>query len=235
MRAETVAVGGSENLEAMREAVNYNAFLVAQISKRLEGCRRILDFGAGNGHFAFALRDRGFDLCCVEPEPALRMAMVRSGLPCVAELSAMLPGSVDGAYSLNVLEHIDDDQAALEMLFDCLSPGGRLYVYVPAFQILYSAMDRRVGHLRRYRLGQLRERCRGAGFEVEAGAYADSLGFVASIVLRLLGPKDGALDPRSVRIFDRYVFPLSRILDGICRPYFGKNVWLQLRRPQAQS
>ncbi|MCB1906955.1 MAG: methyltransferase domain-containing protein [Rhodocyclaceae bacterium] len=234
MTSQTV-VGGSENLEAMREAENYNAFLVEQICRQLDGCRRVVDFGAGNGLFAGRVRERGFDVRAVEPEPALNAAINASGIPCLSSLDAVAPMSADGVYSLNVLEHIDDDEAVLARLFDILVPGGALYLYVPAFQLLYSAMDRRVGHVRRYRLGELSAKCRRAGFVVEAGAYADSLGYAASLALKYFGAADGKLDGGSVRLYDRLAFPLSRVLDRVCSRFVGKNVWLRARRPRPAS
>jgi hypothetical protein len=47
MIAPAASVQGSENLEVMAEAHNYNAFLVAQVSAAMKGRRRVLDFGAG--------------------------------------------------------------------------------------------------------------------------------------------------------------------------------------------
>src|SRR6185312_7274103 len=56
---------------------------------------------------------------------------------------------------VNVLEHIEDDIGALVDLRELLEPGGRLCVFVPAFEGLYSDFDRRIGHRRRYRRSQL--------------------------------------------------------------------------------
>ena len=61
-----------------------------------------------------------------------------------------MPPGVDLIYTSNVLEHIDDDLAALKQLRATLSPGGRIAIYVPAMQVLYSDMDRSLGHYRRY-------------------------------------------------------------------------------------
>src|SRR6202042_1631471 len=70
------------------------------------------------------------------------------------------------AVLINVLEHIEDDEGALKQLAGLLEPGGRLVLWVPAFEFLYSDFDRRIGHHRRYRLPELRDRISRAGLEV---------------------------------------------------------------------
>ncbi|MCB1955549.1 MAG: methyltransferase domain-containing protein [Rhodocyclaceae bacterium] len=224
-------VGGSENLDAMLAAENYNAFLVSQLRRHLAGCRQVLDFGAGNGFFAERMQKQGFKVVAVEPEPDLGVRIGALGIPCVRSLEGVPAQSMDGAYSLNVLEHIEDDAEALSYLYDVLVPGGVLYLYVPAFAILFSAMDRCVGHVRRYRLAELRQKCFRAGFILEAGAYADSVGYAASLALKVFGSPDGSLDPGSVRLYDRFAFPVSRQLDRLCSSFVGKNVWVRVRRP----
>lgn len=223
-------VGGSENLEVMREAKNYNAFLMDQVFSRMRDCVHILDFGAGNGLFAQAMKEQGHKVTCVEPEPALATALAEAGFKTYASLDEIEPNSLDGAYTLNVLEHIEDDRAVLSGLYDRIKPGGRLYIYVPAFQILFSSMDRRVGHVRRYRLNELVEKCRDVGFNVETGGYADSLGYLASLAYRLLGRDDGVLNSNTVRLYDKYIFPVSHVLDLLSSRFFGKNVWIQVSR-----
>ena len=56
----------------------------------------------------------------------------------------------DFIYSSNVLEHIYDDVKSLKQLESKLTKNGTLVLYLPAFQILYSDLDRSVGHFRRY-------------------------------------------------------------------------------------
>ena len=57
---------GTDNLEIMAEAVNYNRFLNRLILNHAKKGDRILDFGAGIGTFASAISDRGFKVDCVE-------------------------------------------------------------------------------------------------------------------------------------------------------------------------
>lgn len=221
------AYAGAANLEAMEEAVRYNRFLLGLI----EPAGRVLDFGAGSGTFARQLAANGVDIVCIEPDAGLRRELERRALRTSAGLSEIPAESVDLAYSFNVLEHIEDDAAALAELLRVLKPGGRLLLYVPAFMVLYSAMDRAIGHLRRYRKAALVRLVERAGFRVAGARYADSLGFAAALAFKAFGPRSGELNSRSVRLYDRYVFPLSRMLDLVLHPVLGKNLIVHATKP----
>jgi SAM-dependent methyltransferase len=142
-----------------------------------------------------------------------------------------LPGAtLRYVYSLNVLEHIDDDARALREIAAKLAPAGRLLLYVPAFAVLYSSMDRKVGHRRRYRRSELVGLVRQAGLEVIAARYVDCLGFLATLAYKVIGSREGGLDRRSLIAFDRFVFPLSRFCDRIVGSFVGKNVYVVARK-----
>ncbi len=227
---------GADNLESMVEARRYNAYLARLVAEACRGARDVLDFGAGIGTFAAMLRELGTPPLCLEPDPTLSRRLAADGFNVVASLDAVAPDSLDVVYSLNVLEHIEDDAAALAQIHDRLRPGGRLMLYVPAFPILYSAMDRKVGHFRRYRRRPFARLLTGAGFTVERIGYVDCLGFPAALAFRALGDREGVLDPRAVRLYDGLVFPASRALDPLLGRWFGKNLAVTaVRRASAQD
>ena len=217
---------GTENLEVMAEAVNYNRFLLSLIRAQARPGDRIADIGAGIGTFARALASEGHDITCVEPDPGQSRVIVDAGLPVVADAAALTDEGFDFIYSLNVLEHIDDDDAAAATWVRKLKPGGRMLIYVPAFQMLYSSMDRQVGHCRRYRRRSLAEVMRHAGLRVDRVRYADSAGFFATLAFKAVGNDSGAIDKRALVTFDRLVFPLSRLADKGLDRILGKNVVL---------
>jgi SAM-dependent methyltransferase len=216
---------GAENLDAMASAHNYQRFLVDCVRREADPGRPVLDFGAGAGHHARALRAHGFQVSCVEPVSTLRARMTSDGITAMASLDDCDRQGFGTVYALNVLEHIEDDGAALRQIRDTLLPDGRLVLYVPAFKLLFTEMDRRVGHFRRYRRGQLEQLVRAAGFRVLRSEYVDSAGFAAALLYRLAG-RDGAISRRSVALYDRFVFPFSRAVDRVTHQYFGKNVLL---------
>lgn len=71
---------------------------------------------------------------------------------------------VIGAY--DVIEHIDDDVAALKALYRTLKPGGGLLVTVPQHMAFWCVLDVKTGHRRRYVGDELARKVRAAGFDV---------------------------------------------------------------------
>lgn len=221
---------GVENLDVMQDAVNYNRFLLNTVRDLAPRSGRVLDFGAGGGTFAVPMTQLGFDVTALEPDDRLRSRIVAAGVQAIASPDELTDSSLAYAYTLNVLEHIEDDVGALRQMLAKLASGGRLLIYVPAFPVLYSSMDANVGHVRRYTRRTLTAAVTAAGFAIERVAYVDSLGFIATLAFKAIGDRGGEINPRALRLFDRLVFPLSRVLDYAVHPWFGKNLLLIARK-----
>ena len=217
---------GLDVLETLDRATNYNSLLLDLILDSSGDCRRVLDFGAGIGTFAKLLRNRGVDVVCVEPDAFLADGLVRDGFLTISDLNEVPDESFDFIFTLNVLEHIEDDESAFCRLATKLARGGRLLIYVPAFQCLWTSLDERLKHYRRYRRRELERLARCAGLTVWKTRYADALGFFAALGFRLFGNRNGYLRAEAVNFYDRYVVPLSRSLDIAFGRFFGKNVYL---------
>jgi SAM-dependent methyltransferase len=217
-------------LEIMSEAANYNRYLTDFISRYLRPGIKAVDFGAGAGTFALPLVHRGIDLICVEPDALLKSRLNAAGTRAVSNLGEIADASVDLIYTLNVLEHIADHAAAVRQLASKLKPGGKLLIYVPAFQILYSSFDLKIGHLRRYKRLELCNLVSASGLRLISVRYADSLGFIAAMLYRALGRDDGDIDARAVKLYDRYIFPVSRCVDVFLSRWLGKNLMLVAER-----
>jgi SAM-dependent methyltransferase len=83
---------------------------------------------------------------------------------------------LDTVICLNVLEHIEDDDAALRGLAGMLQPHGNLILLVPAHPFLYSPLDRNLDHFRRYRRGELHALLERSGFTVKRSFHFNMLG-----------------------------------------------------------
>src|SRR5262245_29098927 len=227
---EAGAYVGSENLEVMREAVNYNRYLLTTVRKHAPRGAKVLDFGAGNGEFARPIKALGYDVSAVEPDQALRGRLVEAGIRTAADVTHLPDGTFPYIYTLNVLEHIEDDAAAARELCAKLADGGTLLVYVPAFPVLYTSMDAKVGHVRRYTRSALVRIVTSAGLKVDSVAYVDCLGFFATLIFKCIGGKGGDINRGMLRLYDRIAFPLSRVLDVLFGRWFGKNLLLIARK-----
>lgn len=221
---------GTDNLEVMVDALNYNKFLVSLIQNEMRPNEKVVDFGAGIGTFALAVASNRNDVFCIEADPKQLERITASGLSGGLDLAELDDRSVDLLYSLNVFEHIENDMAVLKTCFEKIKPGGRIVIYVPAFQLLFSSMDRNVGHVRRYTRGEMIKKVRAAGFIVTRNEYVDSAGFLASLIFKFFGNDKGTINREALIAYDRYIFPLSRLADSIFKKIFGKNVFLVATR-----
>ena len=130
---------------------------------------RILDLGCGPGNTLRRLMAVGQVYGCDYSLDALAFARGK-GVRCVfSGESTALPvasGAVDCVVALDVLEHVEDDRAALAEVARVLRPGGVFFFTVPAFMALWRFHDEAYGHFRRYRKADLARRVREAGLEV---------------------------------------------------------------------
>ena len=221
---------GHDILDLLKEARNYNRWLTDQVySAKPPGAARIADLGAGRGTFAEMLRERGLEIACVEPDPENQVILKQSGFSVQATLNEHEPESLDYVYTLNVLEHVPDDEALVRAIFSRLRKGGRLFIFVPAFPVLWSRLDDYVEHQRRYRRSPMVAMLRRAGFVLERARYADCLGFFAALFFGRNAKVE--ISPRSIWFYDRLLFPVSRFLDPVLGQFFGKNVAVLCRKP----
>ena len=125
---------------------------------------RLLDAGCGTGgNLAAFGPGRGIDPAreAVEACRARGLDVVQGGL----EALPFGDGEFDLILATDVLEHVDDDAAALRELRRVAAAGALLVVTVPAHPRLWSAHDVALHHRRRYRRAELVARVRAAGWD----------------------------------------------------------------------
>lgn len=211
----------------MLVAKNYNNFLLSLIEHNVRTQKlKILDFGAGLGTYADILVGKGYKIDCLEPDNKLKKRLEKKGFKTFNDVKDLKPYSYDLIYALNVLEHIEDDRSSIVALSKALKKGGKLVIYVPAFQILFSSMDKKVGHYRRFRKNRLDRHATDAGLDVKELYYCDPLGFGVALVFKYLGNREGVVSSRSIKLYDRFIFPVSKLFQPIFKRFIGKNVVL---------
>jgi SAM-dependent methyltransferase len=223
---------GAETLEIMSDAPRYNIWQYTRIARFLG--RRVCEIGAGIGNMSALLtHDRPELLMLTDPDPyygdvlrrrflghpGLRIEALALPEAGVAERFGVL--GLDTVVALNVIEHIEEDVAAMRSMRDMLIPGGRAIVLVPALPQLYGSLDRELGHARRYTRGTLRASMEQAGLRVEHLSYFNLVGTVGWFVNARLR-KVPRIPRGQLRIFDALV-PLLRLEDAIPLP-FGQSL-----------
>jgi SAM-dependent methyltransferase len=150
---------------------------------------RILDLGCGPGNTLSRLMPVGQVYGLDYSLDALAFARSK-GVRCVfSGESTALPvasASLDCVVALDVLEHVEDDRAALAEVARVLRPGGVFVFTVPAFMALWRYHDEAYGHFRRYRRADFLVRVRGAGLEVASCRFFKCAFFPPLLLLAAL-------------------------------------------------
>jgi SAM-dependent methyltransferase len=166
------------------------AWLEQEIGTRVAIGERAYDIGCGTADALATLAEIGArpvvgtDLS----EHVLRGVVARDTHPAVLKsLAEHLPFADHSAatlISMDVIEHLDDDQLALGEYRRVLRPGGVLFLTVPAYQWIWSEHDERAAHRRRYSKTQFVTAARTAGFVVERSTYFFSFLVPVAALLR---------------------------------------------------
>ena len=142
----------------------------------------ILDVGTSTGTNLRMLRELGYtNVTGVDlNDDALRFCQakgfqnVRHGNICALPFEE---NTFDLVLATDIIEHVDDDDAALKEVLRVVRPGGAALITVPAFTLLWGPQDVVAEHRRRYRMGNLRERAARAGWTIQESFYFNYLLF----------------------------------------------------------
>ena len=165
---------GGEILERLNRAPRFTRWM-ADVIRPYVG-DRVLEVGAGRGNMSVHLMPRSvYWATDVNPHYLEYLVTLRATRPYlrVAYTNATDGGtfpagqSFDTVVCLNVVEHVQDDVAALRNICDALADSGRAVVLVPAGPWLFGSLDEVLGHYRRYKRDQLIDLAQRAGFRVE--------------------------------------------------------------------
>jgi SAM-dependent methyltransferase len=157
-------------------------FLLHAVHRHVRGPRppRVIDLGGGCGGWITFLDQR-------KRFPTSELALADSSQDALQFAAGLVPRAVrryqidllnlqwadrwDVAFLLDVLEHIADQETALEEIHRALSPGGLLFVTVPAFDLFWTWNDDMVHHQRRYRRSDFARLASHAGFDLVDSRY----------------------------------------------------------------
>jgi SAM-dependent methyltransferase len=195
--------------------------LISGMLRDLPGVRDVLEIGPGEGAFGTRLARR-YAYVGLEPDhesasiARRRLAGVNSGKLIEGDLSALpAEATFDLLCAFEVIEHIEDDAAALSQWRERIRPGGWLVLSTPAHPDRFAVGDRLAGHYRRYTRGGLAELLRAAEFEEEVvWSYGFPLGYplewARNAIARYREPRRGSMAERTAAS-GRYLQPPESI------------------------
>ncbi|CAA0111797.1 Ubiquinone biosynthesis O-methyltransferase [Halioglobus japonicus] len=225
-----------KDLEAMSFANNYHRWIASELTPYLGD--HIAEVGAGIGNFSEFLLDAGARrLSAFEPssnmypvlaEKYAQVSNVDTYNAFFEDESENFAGSLDAVAYINVLEHIEDDRLALQHAHNTLNANGHLLIFVPALKFLYSDLDKKGGHFRRYSKRELTDVVTSAGFRIESCRYFDVMGIIPWYIAFVLLKQ--TTSSSNVTLYDRIVVPVMRRVESVITPPIGKNLLLVARK-----
>ena len=158
----------------------------------------ILEIGCGTGHNLAMLAGFGHVEGLELDDEARELSERRLGRKVLSSPLPELRDVADRHYDLigafDVIEHIDDDKAALTSIAAKLKPGGKFVMTVPAHQWMWTAHDVVNHHKRRYSKSTLRQLVQGSPLKLERIGYFNSLLFPLAIAERATSKLRGKSD-----------------------------------------
>jgi ubiquinone/menaquinone biosynthesis C-methylase UbiE len=226
--AEYVAV----DLETMQEAHRYGEHLFSLFRDHIG--KRVLEVGCGIGTMSQRLLAIADDVVAIEPNRycAGRTREVLGNHPRFTMHECMLEECdraeleahrFDTVYCSNVLEHIEDDVAALKTFRDVIVTGGKVLIFVPAVPAAYGPLDAELGHHRRYTKASLAKAFADAGLPLIALRYTNPIGLLGWMFNAHV-TKSTAHSPAQVKIFDTLIAPWALPLESLLPPPIGLSL-----------
>ena len=235
----TTATGLSTMASSIEFIDNYNGWMIQKLRPYLGS--RLLEIGTGQGNFRkYFLSVEHFVSVDIDPVVTKRAAeRFPEDVFIVADISGdeflrKISGYViDTVICANVIEHIENDDRAIGNLLSALRSGGYLFIFVPAFPFLYNDMDRMAGHYRRYTKGMMRKAVGKSG-QIVALEYFNPVGGLGWWVNKFIKHND--LDSKGINsqvvFFDKYMVPLSRIINPLTKGFFGQSLICVIKKEE---
>ncbi|NIS09618.1 MAG: class I SAM-dependent methyltransferase [Candidatus Dadabacteria bacterium] len=222
----------TDELESLKYAKNYYNWIMSYFKPHLG--RSVVEVGAGIGTFSDLIIDNinePYTLSLYEPagNNFEQLEKKYNGKKKIKVYNNYFEYSNGNQFDTlivnNVLEHIEDEDAIIKNFYKSLLPSGKLLIYVPALDFLYSEFDKDLGHYRRYSKDSLQELILNNGFKILEIRYFNILGVLSwYLVFKVLKKK--TINVQAVKFYDKYIIPVLRKFESIFKPPLGQNLLL---------
>lgn len=223
---------GLEILEVISKAKKLNGWMFETIQPYCNG--KVLEIGSGIGNISEFFVNKKNDISVSDLRENYRTILKsKFNLPDTKVLdldivdldfdnkSKHLLNTFDSVFSLNVVEHIKDDDLAIKNMVKLLKPGGHLVILVPAHQALYNNFDVTLEHYKRYNKKSLTQLMQNYG-EVITSFYFNAVGILGWWVSGKLF-KNKMIPEGEMKLYNTLV-PIIKIADAVTFNKIGLSV-----------
>jgi SAM-dependent methyltransferase len=167
-------------------------YIISDLINKYSGLKpgdTVLDAGCGTGGFAEFISSK-FNILCLDTSATALEYCRKRGLNnlfnCTLDQFPKDNWNVKGVFMLDVVEHIEDDEAVVGQVYDLLPKGGCFVASVPAFRWLWSKHDDIHMHKRRYTKPEFLSLLERHGFRIEYSSYFNTFLFLPAVVARFV-------------------------------------------------
>jgi SAM-dependent methyltransferase len=233
----------AKDLEQMARATNYRRWQFQMVAPHLRGA--VLEVGGGIGNFTPDLARLAASVVSLEPNADCHRKLVEKtrslsnvtvyNITAEALDDRLGPNyAADTVVCMNVLEHLQDDDAAVRTFSRRLKPGGTLVLLVPGVEWLFGEIDRRLGHYRRYSKPSARSLMKRAGLVPAEIRYFNFVGlwgwYWNARVTKRISQSDS-----QILVFDKFIVPWLSRLESFIPPPVGQSLLVVARKEAASG
>lgn len=223
---------GSQTLDVISDADRFNRWMYHSIRPFCKG--NILEIGSGLGNISqfFLKENANITLSDIRAGYCEQLKQKFNHYPHLQGVELIdlvdkdfdtkfqhLLGTFDTIFALNVVEHIHNDELALQNCYKLLKKNGHLVVLVPSYQLLYNVLDKNLDHYRRYTKKNLSALFLKTNYTILSKQCFNFMGIFAWFISGKL-QKNNTIPTGQMRLYNSLV-PVFKIIDTLVFRLWG--------------